>query len=150
VVEKRQEVMMATSNPTGTASAHSDVPGSRLASGEVAVDETRRLIAADKVEGTSVYNPQGDSLGTIHTLMIDKVSGQVSYAVMSFGGFLGIGEQFHPLPWKTLTYDVSQGGYVVNLSREQLEGAPHYGRGDEWWSRPGYGRTINDYYGLPY
>ncbi len=141
---------MATSKPAGMASTNGDVPGSRLASGEVAVDETRRLIASDKVEGTSVYNPEGESLGTIHTVMIDKVSGQVSYAVMSFGGFLGIGEQYHPLPWKTLTYDVSRGGYVVNLSREQLEGAPQYGEGDEWWSRPGYGRTINDYYGLPY
>jgi len=141
---------MATSNPTGMTSANADIPGSRLASGEVAVDETRRLIAADKVEGTSVYNQEGDNLGSIHTVMIDKVSGQVSYAVMSFGGFLGIGEQYHPLPWKALTYDVARGGYVVNLSRAQLEGAPRYSDSDEWWARPGYGRTINEYYGYPY
>ena len=63
--------------------------------GTVAVDETSRLIASDKVEGTAVYNAQGERMGSIYTLMIDKYSGQVSYAVMSFGGFLGIGERPH-------------------------------------------------------
>ena len=59
------------------------------------------LIAADRVEGTAVYNRQGDHLGAIKTVMIDKPSGKVAYAVMSFGGFLGIGEKYHPLPWST-------------------------------------------------
>jgi hypothetical protein len=118
--------------------------------GEVAVEETRRLISSDKVGGTEVYNQEGDNLGSIHTLMIDKVSGKVEYAVMSFGGFLGMGERYHPLPWRTLTYDTSRGGYVVNLSREQLEAAPNYGRDEDWWATPGHGRSINDYYGLPY
>ncbi len=116
----------------------------------VAVDETNRLISADKVEGTAVYNRGGDSLGSIYTVMIDKISGQVLYAVMSFGGFLGIGERYHPLPWKVLAYDTSRGGYVVDLTREQLEGAPTYGAGEEPWSTPGYGRNLHDYYGTPY
>ena len=84
--------------------------------------------------------------------MIDKVSGKVAYAVMSFGGFLGIGEQYHPLPWSTLTYDTDKGGYVVNLSREQLEGAPHYeARDTPDWGDRAYERRLHDYYGVnPY
>src|SRR5881397_1907722 len=88
------------------------------------IDETKSLISAGKVKGTSVYNSNGDHLGTIHDIMIDKRRGTVAYAVMSFGGFLGIGEKYHPLPWKVLTYDTRQGGYVVDLDRSRLEGAP--------------------------
>jgi hypothetical protein len=76
----------------------------------VATDETSTLISSDKVEGTAVYNREGEKLGSIHTLMIDKMSGKVAYAVMSFGGFLGIGDRYHPLPWNVLDYETSQGG----------------------------------------
>lgn len=118
-------------------------------SGQTATDETGDLIASDKVEGTAVYNRQGERLGTVHNFMVDKRSGQVAYAVMSFGGFLGIGESYHPLPWKVLTYDTRQGGYVVDLSRQQLEGAPSYGSSSAPnWSDPAYGRGVNDYYGV--
>jgi sporulation protein YlmC with PRC-barrel domain len=72
------------------------------------------LIAAEKVEGTNVYNLDGEKLGTVDDIMIDKVSGKAIYALMSFGGFLGIGEKYHPLPWSTLKYDESKGGYLVN------------------------------------
>ena len=85
------------------------------------------LIAANQVNGTSVYNRQRESLGSIYDVMIDKTSGEAQYAIMSFGGFLGMGESYHPLPWKALTYDTAQGGYVVNLTKQQLEGAPYYG-----------------------
>ena len=77
-----------------------------------AIQETSSLIASDKVQGTNVYNAAGDNLGSIHDLMIDKVSGKVAYAIMSFGGFLGIGSQYHPLPWSVLKYDTRLGGYV--------------------------------------
>jgi PRC-barrel domain len=73
----------------------------------VATDETNTLISSDKVEGTSVYNRQGEKLGSIHTLMINKISGKVAYAVMSFGGFLGIGDRYHPLPWSVLTCEAA-------------------------------------------
>jgi hypothetical protein len=66
--------------------------------------------------------------------MIDKYSGQVAYAVMSFGGFLGIGERYHALPWRMLTYDTGLGGYVVDVTREQLERAPTYARDETPWS----------------
>jgi hypothetical protein len=114
-------------------------------------EETTTLISGEKVSGTNVYNTAGESLGDVHDVMIDKVSGRVAYAVMSFGGFLGIGESYHPLPWSALTYDIDKGGYVVNLSRDQLEGAPTYSSDSEpSWDRP-YEQGIHDYYGIdPY
>ena len=128
----------------------SDTSRTGATDGGVAIDETDRLISSDKVEGTSVYDRQGTSLGSVQTVMIDKYSGQVAYAVMSFGGFLGIGERYHPLPWRALTYDTAQGGYVVDISREQLERAPSYGRDEAPWSDPSYGRSVHDYYGVTY
>ena len=89
-----------------------------------AIQETGTLIASDKVQGTGVFNAAGDNLGAIHELMIDKPTGKVAYAIMSFGGFLGIGNQFHPLPWSILKYDTTMGGYVVNLDKRKLQGAP--------------------------
>jgi hypothetical protein len=116
--------------------------------GAVATDETDRLIASDKVEGTAVYNRQGERLGSIYNFMVDKRSGQVEYAVLSFGGFLGIGDSYHPLPWKALTYDTSEGGYVVDLDKDRLQGAPSYsGSEAPDWSDPSFGRRIDDYYG---
>ena len=113
-------------------------------------NETGSLIAASKVEGTSVYNREGESLGSIFDVMIDKRSGQVAYAVMSFGGFLGMGESYHPLPWDVLDYDERQGGYVVDLNKDRLQNAPHYGANDmPDWSDRQYGRQIDDYYGIP-
>ncbi len=113
----------------------------------VATDETGSLIAASKVNGTHVYNGQGESLGSIYDVMIDKRSGKVAYAVMSFGGFLGMGEDYHPLPWSVLTYDTEQGGYVVNLDKESLEGAPRYSESEaSRWDDPEYTRGIDDYY----
>ncbi len=108
------------------------------------------LIAAEKVEGTNVYNLQGDKLGTVDDIMIDKVSGRAIYALMSFGGFLGIGEKQHPLPWSALTYDQSKEGFVVNLDKRKLEQAPTLDPddGDFVWT-PDYGRSIDKYYGAP-
>ncbi len=109
--------------------------------------ETHDMIAASKVEGTYVYNLQGEHLGHIYDTMIEKRSGQIAYAVMSFGGFLGIGEQYHPLPWSMLEYDPAMGGYRVDLDRDVLEGAPSYARGAEPdWADPAYGRSVDDYY----
>jgi sporulation protein YlmC with PRC-barrel domain len=118
-------------------------------SGTVAKNETSSLIAASKVEGTSVYNRQGESLGSIYDVMIDKRTGQITYAVMSFGGFLGMGESYHPLPWEVLDYDERQGGYVVDLDKERLQNAPYYDVSDDpdWTSA--YVRRIDDYYGVP-
>ena len=116
-------------------------------SGTPATDETSYLIASDKVEGTAVYNRQGERLGTVYNFMVNKRSGQVAYAVLSFGSFLGMGGSYHPLPWNQLTYDTNQGGYVVNLSREQLEGAPSYTSSETPnWSDRAYTGRIDEYY----
>jgi hypothetical protein len=118
--------------------------------GPVETDETGSLIASNKVEGTAVYNTRGERLGDVYNFMVDKRSGHVEYAVMSFGGFLGMGESYHPLPWKMLAYDPSMGGYVVDVDKDRLERAPSYGAAETpAWSR-GYGRQIDDYYGVPY
>lgn len=112
--------------------------------------ESHRLIASNKVEDTTVYNRQGDRLGTVHNFMVDKRSGQVEYAVMSFGGFLGIGESYHPLPWKVLTYDTDRGGYVVDLDKDKLEKAPSYRPGNEPNYDRAYDERVHGYYGMPF
>jgi len=108
--------------------------------------ETYSLISADKVEGTSVYSLSGDKMGSIYRVMIDKRSGQVPYAVMSFGGFLGIGSRYHPIPWSMLSYDEELDGYRVDLDRERLEGAPAYAENELMWNDPAFGTSITDYY----
>jgi hypothetical protein len=110
---------------------------------------TGTLIAAEQVKGTAVYNTAGEKLGTVAGTMIDKVSGRAIYAVMSFGGFLGIGEQHHPLPWATLKYDSLRSGYVVDIDKSTLENAPTYATGADFEWTPDYGRKVDDYYKSP-
>jgi PRC-barrel domain len=117
---------------------------------EVERRETPALIGRDKVESTPVYRPNGDRVGQIERLMIDKRSGKVAYAVMSFGGFVGIGQDHYPLPWSLLTYNPRLGGYEVNVAQEQLTGAPKFGVDQNWdWASPASGRRVFDHYGLP-
>jgi sporulation protein YlmC with PRC-barrel domain len=94
----------------GTTEASMQTTTAGTGADPVATDETDRLIASDKVEGTKVYDRQGERLGSVYNFMVDKRSGKVEYAVLSFGGFLGIGDSYYPLPWKALTYDTGQGG----------------------------------------
>ncbi len=107
-------------------------------------------IRATTVKGTDVYNGEGEHLGHIDDIVLGKQSGHAEYAIMSFGGFLGMGEKYHPLPWQSLTYDPGLGGYVVNVSRDQLEGAPSYMAEQEPdWNDPAYGQRLQGYYGYP-
>ncbi len=110
---------------------------------------TDSLIAADKVEGTNVYNLAGEKLGSVDDILIDKASGRAIYAIMSFGGFLGMGEKHHPLPWATLKYDAKKGGYVVNLDKKVLEDAPNYDSSEDFKWTPDYGRKVDSYYKSP-
>jgi sporulation protein YlmC with PRC-barrel domain len=115
------------------------------------VKETHDLIASDKVEGTKVYDLAGEHIGAVDRILIEKRSGKVSYAVLSFGGFLGIGDNHYPLPWSKLNYDETLGGYKVDVSRDQLEGAPKYDYDDDAFWTPDNGRRVYDYYGIvPY
>jgi hypothetical protein len=111
--------------------------------------ETGSLIGSDKVEGTAVYGANDAKIGTIERVMIDKMSGRVSYAVLSFGGFLGIGDDHYPLPWQSLKYDTNLGGYRTGITETQLKGAPKYSNDNAWnWSDPARTRSVNDYYGV--
>ena len=92
-------------------------------------DETHDLISASKVNGTTVYDSAGDRIGTVDEIMLKKRGkGEVAYAVMSFGGFLGIGEKYHPLPWNVLDYDTDLGGYRVGAIGETFRDAPSFNR----------------------
>jgi PRC-barrel domain len=111
-------------------------------------DTRGRLIAASQVNGTNVYNPAGEKLGSIYDVILEKQTGKAEYAIMSFGGFLGIGDMYHPLPWKVLSYNPSKGGYVVDIDRRRLEGAPAYAANESGlWDDPAFGRRVTDYYG---
>ena len=112
--------------------------------------ETHSLIGSDKVEGTAVYRSNGEKVGQIERVMIDKLSGKVAYAVMSFGGFMGIGEDYYPLPWSLLKFNTNLDGYELNISDQQLKGAPRYGQYESWdWSDRSRLRSIDEHYQIP-
>ena len=112
--------------------------------------ETVSLIGSDKVDGTAVYGADDRKIGSVQRVMIDKISGKVAYAVISFGGFLGMGEDYYPLPWSNLKYDMSLGGYRVGITEDQLKGAPKYKSSTDWdWSDRARDREIYDYYKTP-
>jgi len=116
----------------------------------IQTDETSRLIASSKVEGTAVYNREREKLGSIYNFMVDKRSGKVEYAVLSFGGLFGLGSDYYPLPWDVLTYDTDLGGYRVELDKTVLEKAPRYSQGNEPTYDRDYGREVYGFYGVPY
>src|SRR5262249_55460381 len=109
--------------------------GTRMTTTTVESRETANLIGSDKDEGTTVYGADSNKIGSIQRVMLDKISGKVAYAVMSFGGFLGMGEDYYPIPWPMLKYDTNLGGYRINLTNEQLDRAPKYTKSTDWnWS----------------
>lgn len=116
----------------------------------LAIDETRTLISSSKVEGTAVYDRDGSRMGTIHNFMVNKRSGRVDYAVLSFGGFLGMGTRYYPLPWDMLEYDTSMGGYAVDMDEDDLEEAPSFRSGEEPDFSDRYGEYVYGYYGMRY
>lgn len=114
------------------------------------IEETSRLIGSNKVEGTPVYGRNGEKLGSIYNFMVDKLSGKVEYAVMSYGGFLGMGQRYYPLPWRMLSYDTREGGYHIDMSESDLEDAPSFDRDSEPNFDRSYGREVHGWYGLNY
>lgn len=106
------------------------------------------LISSEQVEGTRVFDGQGNKVGQIDHLMIDKRSGHVTYAVMSFGGFLGMGHSHYPLPWSALTYDPDLEGYRTAVRQEQLRDAPEFT--DNAFQDRDWEARVHDHYGVPY
>jgi len=122
--------------------AQSDAPG---------VMTGKPLIESDRVEGTTIYDRQGNSIGSIKRLMIEKIGGKVAYAVVSFGGFLGLGAEEETVPWNKLDYDTSLGGYRTDITEDQLRGAPTFSRDRTYdWSDRTREQELHDYYGSPY
>lgn len=114
---------------------------------QTTVQHDRSLISSDDVNGTAVYGSDGSSVGSIDHLMIEKVSGRVAYAVMSFGGFLGLGHSHYPVPWGALEYDTSLGGYRTNITEQQLRDAPAYS--DDSWGNRTWETDIHRHYNAP-
>ena len=112
------------------------------------IDETSRLIASNKVEGTAVYGRDGHRLGSIYNFMVDKRAGKVEYAVMTYGGFLGMGVRYYPMPWDILSYDTRLGGYRVDMRERDLERAPSFDRHSEPRFDRQYDARVRGWYGL--
>ncbi len=111
------------------------------------VHPNHQLISSEDVEGTSVYSPRGEKIGEIDHLMIDKLSGKVTYAVMSFGGFLGMGHSHYPIPWNALKYDTGVDGFVTGVTEEQLRDAPAFS--DDSWQDRDWERRVYSHYNVP-
>jgi PRC-barrel domain protein len=107
----------------------------------------RRLISSEDVQGTEVYGAGDKAIGEIDHLLIEKVSGRVTYAVMSFGGFLGLGHSHYPIPWAALKYETNLGGYRTGVTEGQLRDAPEFSD-DSWEDRDWEART-HEHYGVP-
>jgi sporulation protein YlmC with PRC-barrel domain len=106
-----------------------------------------RAISAARVKGTTVYNTAGESIGHVEDVILDKMSDKIMFAALGFGGFLGIGEKYHAIPWAMLDYDKEKGGYVVAMSKEALKAAPVYDLSDLLKDDGAIGRHVDAYYG---
>ena len=108
----------------------------------------RRLISADRVQGTPVFDHEGEKIGHLEDVMLDKETGKVAYAIMSHGGILGAGERYHPIPWSILRYDLEKQGYIVPMDKADLEKAPTLAHteiyGDDAWQQ-----VVHSHYGTP-
>ena len=120
-----------------------------MASSELYTDETHNLISADKVEGTKIFSRDGENIGTCKKVMINKLTGQVAYVVAQYGGVMGFGSDYYPLPWSVLDYDTTKCGYVINQTKEQLQNAPRYTATSEPdWSSRSYNDEVHKHYGV--
>ncbi len=109
-------------------------------------DETVRLISSDKVEGTAVVDRDGKNLGEIQSFMVDKYTGRVAYAIMSFGSTLGFGASLFPLPWAVLEYDVENDGYALDITKEQMAKAPRFEANKHPEYTPEYRQSVISFY----
>ena len=89
-------------------------------------DKSHTLVTASRVRGAVVYNAEGNSIGHVHDLSIEKGTGRVRHALVSFGGLLGIGDRYHAIDWSAMHYDSAMDGYIIPLDREDVEAMPSY------------------------
>jgi hypothetical protein len=128
-----------------TGSASSSQSGDDF-QGRLETDENLRLISSKKVEGTPVVDKNGANIGHIQSFMVDKYTGRVAYAVMSFGGTMGLGASLFPLPWPLLDYDVENDGYGLDITKDQMKDAPRFEANNEPEFSPEYRRTLISFY----
>ena len=107
-----------------------------------------RLVSA-LVDDTAAYDADGKKLGSVYSFHIDRRSGQVEYAVLSFGGFLGLGQSYHPIPFGALSVDEGLGGYRVNLPKAVLDGGPSYRPDSAPTWNAAYAERVSSYFGMP-
>lgn len=104
------------------------------------------LVSSSDGHGTKIYGRDGSNVGSIDHLMIDKQSGKIAYAVMGFGGFLGMGEDHRPVPWIKLQYDTSKNCFVTDITEQEVKGAPE--RNDNWRADRDWEQRTHDHYGV--
>ncbi|CAA9542288.1 MAG: hypothetical protein AVDCRST_MAG23-2205 [uncultured Sphingosinicella sp.] len=109
--------------------------------------ETLQTFMSARVDNVLVYDTDGSKLGSLYSVQIDRPSGRVEYAVLSFGGFLGLGQSFHPVPFRALSVNEKRGGYTVNIGKQMLQGGPSYRPDTAPSWDASYARRISDYYG---
>jgi hypothetical protein len=110
------------------------------------------LMGANTLDGNDVYNRQDQDLGDIKEIMLDMATGRVAYAVLSYGGFLGMGNKLFAVPWKALTLDTANKRFVLDVAQERLESAPGFDK-DQWpdMADTTWAKEVHDYYGVtPY
>lgn len=122
------------------------MPDTSSSVGSASTKPKNSLVASSRVEGIPAYGWDGKKIGRIHSLIINRLTGQVAYAVLSFGGFLGLGQSYHPVPWGLLAYDPDKEGYLVKVDKAMLEGSPSYRPDDAPEFNDAYGERISDYY----
>ncbi len=128
-----------------------NVQMSKVHTPQAIASKPHTLIASDRVEGTPVRRPNGEKIGTVQRLMIDKLRGNVAYAVLSFGGFLGMGRKHLPIPWARLKYDLAQESYLVDITDEELSHAPDYETDAEFdWGDRSNEIVMRTYYRSPH
>lgn len=122
--------------------------GNNMADATVEQGPGPELMGADTLIGNDVYNLQDENLGDVKEIMLDMRTGRVSYAVLSFGGFLGMGEKLFAVPWSALTLDTENKRFTLNVEKERLENAPGFNQ-DGWpnMADPSWAQGIHDYYG---
>lgn len=140
-----------TPNPSNSGTAGLDTSAARREMlRQSQGDDYSNLIASDRVEGTAVYRPDGEKIGKVERFMVEKKSGVAEYAVMSFGGFLGMGKELRPIPWDALDYDTKLEGYVVTADEDVLKGSPSFDDRDEPAWTSDYATRVYGHYGIPY
>lgn len=109
---------------------------------------TKSIVKSEEVVGVGVENPQGENLGKVHSLMIDKMNGKVVYVVLSFGGFMGMGDKLFAMPWHIFSYHPEREKFIISLDKEKLKNSPGFDK-DNWpdMSESSWSNTIRDYYG---